>query len=282
MKYAFHTHSNFCDGKNTLEQMVIAAINKGFTHYGFSSHAPVPFENNFAIKQEDVQTYLNECRQLKEKYRSKIKLYVSMEFDYITDIMEDIDKQAANYNLDYFIGSVHMVKAKNSKNMWFIDGSKQQTYDDQLQIAFDGDIRKGVEAFFMQTDAMIRNTKPDIIGHLDKIKMHNNERYFSENDIWYEDLVMQTLKTIKESNKTIIEINTRGLYKGRCNDFFPSFKWLKRICQMQIPVTISTDCHNITETDMLFNETLEQLKAVGFTSVQYFEDTWKSMPIVKD
>jgi histidinol-phosphatase (PHP family) len=275
MKFTYHSHSNFCDGKNTLDEMVLSAIEKGLTHYGFSSHAPVPFANNFAIKQDEVQKYLQQCQMLKEQYQDKIKLYVSMEFDYITDIIEDINSQASDYNLDYIIASVHMVRSKDTNNMWFIDGSKQQTYDDELQSVFGGNIRKGVETFFEQTNAMIKNVKPDIIGHFDKIKMHNHERYFSENNKWYEDLVMQTLESIRENHKTIIEINTRGLYKGRFNDYYPSRKWLKRINEMKIPVTISTDCHNVTEIDSLFAEAWKMLSDEGLKEIWYYEDKWK-------
>ena len=31
----FHTHTTYCDGKETAEQMVQAAIAKGFTRLGF-------------------------------------------------------------------------------------------------------------------------------------------------------------------------------------------------------------------------------------------------------
>ncbi|MDR0790704.1 MAG: histidinol-phosphatase [Bacteroidales bacterium] len=278
-KFAFHTHSNFCDGKNSLEEMVLAAIDKGLTHYGFSSHAPVPFENRFAIKQECVGEYLQECNRLKQKYEGKIKLFVAMEFDYITDIMEDINAQAEAYNLDYFIASVHMVKAKGAEKMWFIDGGKQEVYDQQLESVFDGDIRKGVETFFCQTNAMIKDAKPNVVGHLDKIKMHNKERYFKQTDAWYEDLMMTTLQTIKSTYGTICEINTRGLYKGRCDDYFPSRQWIKRMAQMQIPVTISTDCHRVEEIDCLFEPTCDMLRSVGYNEIWYFDKHWQTTKI---
>ena len=43
---------------------------------------------------------------------------------------------------------------------------------------------------------MMLTQKPDIIGHFDKIKMHNQDRYFSEDEPWYRDLVMELLDTI--------------------------------------------------------------------------------------
>lgn len=38
----FHTHSTFCDGKNTPEEIVLAALEKGFVSIGFSSHGYTP------------------------------------------------------------------------------------------------------------------------------------------------------------------------------------------------------------------------------------------------
>ena len=38
----YHIHSNYCDGKNSLEEMVQAAIQEGLTSIGFTGHAPLP------------------------------------------------------------------------------------------------------------------------------------------------------------------------------------------------------------------------------------------------
>ena len=37
----FHMHTTFCDGVNTPEEMVQAAIRLGMKRIGFSAHAPV-------------------------------------------------------------------------------------------------------------------------------------------------------------------------------------------------------------------------------------------------
>ncbi len=34
----FHTHTVFCDGRNTPEEVVLSAIEKGFSAIGFSGH----------------------------------------------------------------------------------------------------------------------------------------------------------------------------------------------------------------------------------------------------
>ena len=142
-KFNLHSHSSFCDGANSLEEMALSAIDKGLCCFGFSAHAPVPFENTFALQTHDVEAYLSEIRRLKEKYADKIRLYASMEFDYITDTLEDIRQRAEAYDLDYLIASVHQVKAKDQDGMWFIDGGKQATWDKGLRDVFGGDIRRG-------------------------------------------------------------------------------------------------------------------------------------------
>ena len=41
-KTNFHTHSTWCDGRNTVEELVAGAEAKGFAALGFSSHAMLP------------------------------------------------------------------------------------------------------------------------------------------------------------------------------------------------------------------------------------------------
>ncbi len=276
LKFNYHSHSTYCDGKNTLEEMVISAIDKGLKYFGFSAHSPVPFENDFGLQQEEISNYLNETKRLKAKYEDKIKLFTSMEFDYIPTMSEDIRERAIKYQLDYIISSVHLVYSP--KGLWFIDGSKQESYDNGLKNCFDGNIKKAVAAFYGQTIEMIQGAKPDIVGHFDKVKMHNKDRFFKEDEPWYRDLVMQTIEAMKE-NDSICEINTRGLYKGRSNDYFPQTAWIKTLAKEKVRVTISTDCHKADEVDKLFIECSNHLKECGHKEIWYFDEIWKSTPL---
>ncbi len=276
LKFNFHSHSTYCDGKNTLEEMVLSAIDKNIKYFGFSAHSPVPFENDFGLQENEISNYLNETKHLKSKYKDKIKLFTSMEFDYIPIISQSIREKAKEYELDYFIGSVHLVASENG--LWFTDGSKQETYDNGLMKCFNGDIRKAVGAFYNQTIEMIENEKPDIVGHFDKVKMHNKDRYFKEDETWYKDLIMQTIEAMKENN-SICEINTRGVYKGRSNDYFPQTSWIKELANKKVRVTISTDCHKKEEVDLLFEECSQHLKACGHKEVWYFDGNWKPISL---
>jgi histidinol-phosphatase (PHP family) len=215
--FNLHTHSNFSDGKANAEDVVLEAINQGLEVLGFSDHSPVPFENSFAIKNNEVHNYISTIKSLKEKYQDKIDIYCSMEMDFIPGIVKDFKKTKDELGLDYMIGSVHLV-GNDVEKLWFIDGSKVETYDEGLNNFYNGDIKKGVKTFFYQYNEMIETEEFDIVGHFDKIKMHNRDRYFLEEDKWYRDLLMETLTLIKEKS-LIVEVNTRGIYKKRSTDF---------------------------------------------------------------
>ncbi len=287
IKTNYHSHNTFCDGKSTMEEMVLAAIDKQFTHFGISSHAPMPQNPYFALKNEEFSAYNQEFLRLKDQYKNKIRLYLGLEMDFVSGFVESIKTKAQNeYKLDYFIGSVHQVanpefeiKSINDiYNTWFIDGSKQETYDEGLKMIFDGDIRKAVECFYTSQMEMIKQNRPDVLGHADKIVMHNQNRHFTEQETWYKDLVVALWDTVIQYN-TIVEVNTRGIYRKRHNDFYPSSYWVKYLVQKNVPLIISTDCHKKEEVDLCYKDALDFLKIAGCKQLFYFENEWKQEKI---
>lgn len=275
MKFNYHTHSRFCDGAGSPEEYVLAALEQGFTHLGFSGHSPLPFENGFAIRRADMENYVAAIRQLQQTYAGKINIYLGLEADYVTGMMEDIRSLKTTYGLDYIIGAVHLVSAAGKEGLWFTDGGKTEIYDEGLQRLFDNDIKTAVKTFYAQTNAMISTQKPDVVGHFDKIKMNNKGRYFSEQDDWYHALVMETLTLLKEKG-CVCEINTRGLYKQRYNDYFPGHYLWKTMAAMDIPVMVNSDAHKPAEVGLLIDEALQLLQTEGIREVWYFENGWKS------
>lgn len=269
-KFNLHTHSIFSDGKSTPEEVVVEAINQGMEALGFSDHSPVPFKNTFAIKNGEVDNYISTIKSLKEKYKDEIEIYCSMEMDFIPGIVKNFKETKETLGLDYLIGSVHLV-GNDIDRLWFIDGSKYETYDEGLFNYFDGDIKKGVRAFFHQYNEMIETEEFDIVGHFDKIKMHNHGRYFSEEDKWYRDYLMETLTLIKEKS-LIVEVNTRGIYKKRSDDFYPSTWILPVMKEMDIPVVISSDSHKAEELTLCFNEAEEALRTAGYKETVCFRN----------
>ncbi len=262
IKYNFHTHSEFCDGKEKLEDYVKSAIDNGLSAIGFSPHSPLPFPNEWSMSNEDLQLYLKTASYLKEKYKEKIQVFVGLEIDYIPAYSDDFSIFTKDKNLDYCIGSIHLVKIKNHDKMWFIDGDKD-AYFETIDKYFNGDAKKAVESFYLQTIEMIETQKPDIVGHLDKVKMHNKEKRFSTKDNWYKDLIIKTVKALSENN-CILELNTRGVYRGKTDEFFPSDFVLHECLKKDVPVMINGDSHKPDQIDSLFEQAAKRLKEIGF------------------
>ena len=293
--YNLHTHSIYSDGKSQPREIVEEAVRQGLTTLGFSEHSPLPFDNNFSVKEADMPRYVAEIAQLKAEFKGKIDIYCGLEADYLTGVSEPFAVTKEKYHLDYLIGGVHLVvnpalrqaqgpeKTKavepaetptqtiNPDEIWFIDGPKWEVYDEGLQKFFDGDIRRAVRRFFEQSNEMIENEPFDIIAHFDKIKMHNRDRYFHEDEPWYRKLALETLDLICKKG-LVMEINTRGLYKKRYNGFYPSPWLMEEACKMHIPAIISADAHHFSEITLEFAAAEEALKKAGYRSVVNFKD----------
>lgn len=285
MIYNLHTHTCFSDGSSDPEEYVKEAIHQGFDTLGFSDHSPVPFKNNFAIREEEIENYIQAILQLRNTYSfmsaaPDIKILLAFEVDYIPGVTQPIHHYRKNHHSDYFIGSVHLVKNEDSGDLWFIDGPDVSIYDKGLKEVFRGDARKAVTAYYLQIQEMIATQKPDIIGHLDKIKMYNRDRYFSEDDLWYVKLVDDTLDMAADAG-CVVEVNTRGIYKKRSDSLFPGRSILKKILQRNIPVTISSDAHKPHEISFGFDEARKELMRLGFKST-WLKTTksWQEVPII--
>jgi len=265
-----HTHTLYSDGSSQPEEYILEALNKGFSIVGFTEHSPLPFDNSFSFKEVNKEEYIALMIHLKQKFSGQIAVFSGMEMDYIPGMSENFSKVKAEYKLDYLIGSVHLVRPAGNTQLWFTDGPDYQTYDQGLKELFESDIRKAVTTYNNQINEMIETQHFDIIGHFDKIKMHNRDRFFTENEPWYQALVAETLELIQDRD-IIVEVNTRGIYKKRSETTYPGLEILKRIKKMRIPVMVNSDAHKPFELDGEFDYGFSLLREAGIGEVVYFK-----------
>jgi len=276
----YHTHTRFSDGSHDPEVYTEEAINQGFSSIGFSDHSPLPFENRFAIQSdESLLDYSRKIKDLKNQYSGKINVFLGIEADYIPGITAPFQTWREKAGLEYLIGGVHLLKKEDDDRLWFIDGPRVETYDEGLKEIFGGNVVNAVTTYYRQVMQMIEQEKPDVVAHLDKITMHNRNRYFTGEEKWYRNLVSDTLALIRQ-NHTVVEVNTRGLYKKRSLSLFPDVQILKQINEMNIPVILSSDAHQPAEISLYFDETVTMLKDLGFSSVFTFNSAgWQPVEI---
>lgn len=269
----FHTHSHYCDGKGALRDYLAVAVKSGVKYLGFSSHAPISGDCPWCLKAADLPDYLAEIESLRADF-PQVELYKGLEIDYVPGSIAP--KDFAD-QLDYTVGSIHFVDAFKGKR-WEID-STSDVFRTGLSEIFGNDIRKAVGRYYALTREMIRQSPPDILGHLDKIKMNAEHIFFDETEPWYRDQIDETLNTIVTSG-TIVEVNTRGLYKKKTATPYPSPWILERISDAGIPVMLNSDAHHPEDLTREFELTLSLLKDTGFKQLSVLcGGHWREIPI---
>ena len=272
-----HTHNFFCDGKSGIEDMVKSAISKGVSQIGISSHAPLKFSNKWNMKLSSMEDYKNIVREMERKYASQIEVFLSLEMDYIPGLSYDFDFFREKLELDYSIGSIHLVLNPENGKLWFIDGDKKASIEN-MQDVFGGDAQKAIQAYFRQTREMLRTQKPNIIAHADKAIM-NLAHLIDTDSQWFQNEIRETLELIKQL-EVIVEANTRGLYKGKWHDTFPGRAVLEKCYEMDIPVLISSDAHNTDELTLEYDSTRAMLKDIGFRfQKKKSKNGWQKIPL---
>ncbi len=254
-----HTHTTYCDGKNTIEEMVQAAMKCGFQSIGISSHGPLHFKNEWSIKEENIEKYMDEVYEIKEKYKDYICVYRGMELDYLPGIGFDEKNIELINRLDYYIGSVHCMGKLSDGSMWVVDGSYNELING-INKTFNGSIKNAVTAYYNLISQMAQSFKPPIIGHLDLIKKFNGDNIlFDENEKWYVKCALECLDAIKKAGSAI-EINTGGMSRGFTKEQYPATFILKAIKEKEIPIIISSDAHSKENIDYKFDEMYELVK----------------------
>ena len=270
----YHSHSHYCDGVGSLEEQVLGAIEQGVRAFGFSGHSPVFFKNEWSMQADKLDDYLTETRLLKEKYAGQIELYTGLEVDYIPN---GCGPHQFKDTLDFTIGSIHFLDTDTQGKPLEIDGSTTG-FMNGLATMFDYNIQAMLEKYYAYFRKMVAEDKPDMVGHLDKIKIHNiNNALFDETDAWYVTAVQETLEAIAKAD-CIVEVNTRGVYKKHLTTY-PSLQILKQIKALNIPIVINADSHHPTEITAQYAETAEKLLEIGFKTLRVLINRqWQDLP----
>lgn len=236
-----HTHTVFCDGVNTPEEMVQSAIKLGLHTLGFSGHTPVPVsgDTEWCMSEEDMLVYRDQILDLKRKYQDQIEILLGLEVDY--------DSQTPMIECDYKIGSVHYVQ----KSGVFIpvDGS----YDlimEQLGVLYRGDLNAFLRDYYDSVAKVVDKTDCDIVGHFDLITKFNEKySYIDESNSSYQNMALEALDAVLEKD-VFIEINTGAISRGWRTTPYPAAFILRRIAEKGGKLILNSDAHKAS--DLLF------------------------------
>ncbi len=230
--FDLHVHTNFCDGKNSPEEMVEQAYSIGMDKIGILCHSYTFFDESYCIKKERIPEFHAEVKGLKEKYKDKIEVLLGVEQDSYSTHPTD--------GCDYVIGSVHYIKV--GQEYLSID----ESHDKFVDIAnkyFGGDFYSLCEAYYETATGIIDRTKADIIGHFDLIAKYN-EKFgdFDENHPRYIAAWQKAADSLLAQN-AVFEINTGALARGHRSVPYPKPEISDYIISHGGKVLLSGDCH---------------------------------------
>lgn len=159
-----------------------------------------------------------------------------------------------NYkNLDFVLGSVHFIG-----NWEFDHPANKAEYTKR-------DINQVYHDYYKLIQKTAQHELIDGLAHLDLVKIFN---YHPTVDI--SDLLDETLEIIKKNNKTI-ELSTAG-WRKPINEQYPHINIIKKIKELNIPITTASDAHAPSDLGRDYNRLTEIIDLVGITEVAIFEN----------
>ncbi len=228
----FHTHTIYCDGKDTPEELVLWAIELACPELGFSGHVYTSYDESYCMSRENTVKYLDEIKALKAKYADKIKIYAGIEYDYYSN--EPTDK------FDYIIGAVHAVL----KNGVYIP--VDLSLDDlkaNINKHYGGDSDGFAEDYFALVGDLYEKTKCDVIAHFDLLTKFNEiEPLFDTNSERYRAAALTALDKLKNA-PVAFEINTGAISRGYRTTPYPESFIIDEIKKLGKKIIVTSDCH---------------------------------------
>jgi len=228
----YHTHTRYCDGKDSPEELVLEAIRLGCEELGFSGHSYVPFDD-CCMTVEGTEAYKREIRALREKYAGRIKIFLGVEQDYYSPMPTE--------DYDYVIGSVHYV-LKDGEYLP-VDLSRES----QIALVnehYAGDYYAFIEDYYALVGDVYEKTGCDLVGHFDLITKFNEDgSLFDTAHPRYRAAAFKALDRLCEK-PVLYEINTGAIARGYRTTPYPEPFLLGELQRRSMPLILSSDCHD--------------------------------------
>lgn len=257
--YNFHNHTEYCDGRNTVEAMAYGAEKAGMKHFGFTPHSPIPIDSPCNMSKESVPRYRAEVERMKT-LGLPVRFYTGMEIDYLGSQWGPANDYFSDLGLDFCIGSVHFIP--NQKGEYVDIDGHFDSFQRKMADKFGGDIHYVVTKFYEQSAAMLAAGGFDILGHFDKVG-HNAALFQPgiEDEPWYQDIIGDFINLVVDS-KVLVEINTKA--RAEHGRFFPGERYWKRLIDAGVDFIVNSDAHYADRISSSRAEALELLKGYGY------------------
>lgn len=269
-KQNLHTHSIYCDGQDTLEEMIGTAIDKGFDSVGFSGHSYMYFAEDHSMSLQGTEDYKREVRQMQEKYDGKFDVFLGLEF-------EMLSTQVDLRGYDYLIGSSH----------YFDFGDKIVGFDRSAEVVkgvidecFGGNGMMYAKEFYKNLARLPEYGDFDILAHFDLITKHSEKHdFFDTESDEYKEYALRAVQALA-GKIPYFEVNTGAISRGYRTTPYPPAFIMKEMKKLGFKPLISSDCHNRYDLDCAFDLAEKMLAECGYTERYVLtKDGFKAVPL---
>lgn len=243
----YHQHTTFCDGRDSAEDMVRAAVARRFEHVGFSGHMDPDIHM-------DWPAYVAEVTRLRAAYANKVDVLLGVELDAVYD-------PACCPGAEYVIGSAHFMPGHVPGS---IDTSAEQTQDicDEL---YGGDWYAMARDYFALQANRWQAGDCTFIGHFDLVTRFNDQTHALD------ELDPRYLSPAKEAMEVLaahgipFEINCGAVNRGRKSELYPRRELLRHLHDVGGQIVISADAHQAELIDGCFSLAVATAMECDFT-----------------
>lgn len=261
----YHTHSYRCghaDGE--MREYIDAAIARGIDEIGLTDHLWLYFEEPsrrnaaWAMAESEYAQHYEEMLALRDEYRGRIAVRISVEADYIEGREAELLDILGRFDFDYVLGSVHFLDG------WLIDDPATADRYREERVA---EIYRRYYARLRQAIAL---GCFDLLAHFDLPKKFG---FLPEQDV--ADAVAETLDAVARHD-IAIELSSAGLRKP-IGEIYPSRAILREMRKRDIPISLSSDAHAPDEVGARYDELIAFARSEGYERVATFERRVRSM-----
>ena len=229
----YHTHTSYCDGRDTPEELILEAIRLGCPAIGFTGHSYTPFDLSYCMTLENTERYNEEIPRLKEKYKGKINVLFGIEQDYFSDMPTD--------RYDYVIGAVHYIEKDGA--FLSVDDSKETQIAD-VKRYYGGDYYAYCEDYYRLVGRVYEKTKCKIVAHLDLVTKFNEAgNLFDTNHPRYVAAADAAIRALLPRPVTF-EINYGAVARGYRKTPYPDPRIIHTLRQAGARIITTSDCHD--------------------------------------
>lgn len=251
----------YCEhAKDSLRQVLEAAVAAGYHTFGVSEHAPRSQERflytterekgyDLARLSREFEAYAAAVRELSEEFDGRLTVLCGFEAEVIpaAGYREEMLGHRRRFGFDYMVGSVHYVDETS------IDGPRTD-----FERAVAG--RRGIEplavAYYEAVGEMVEALRPEVVGHLDLIRLHaGTEAPLDTPPI--RNAAVRALEAIRNCG-AILDVNTAGYRKGLGMPY-PAPWLIEAARAMEIGFCFGDDSHGTAQVGQGIDEARQYL-----------------------